>query len=64
MLTVACMGTAAANNAPTFWLLLAIGFCRRGEIPFSRAACDNDGGIERLRELGIWETETMAGTLI
>lgn len=53
-----------ADNAPYILAFIADVFADEGEVPFSRARVRLDAEIERLRELGIWETETMAGTYL
>lgn len=53
-----------ADNAPYVLAFIADMFADEGEVPFSRARVRLDAEIERLRELGIWQTETMAGAYL
>ena len=53
-----------ADNAPYVLAFIADLFSEEGEVPFSRARVRLDAEIERLRELGQWQTETPAGTYL
>tara|TARA_R110001592_G_scaffold19231_14_gene79125 strand:- start:2172 stop:3632 length:1461 start_codon:yes stop_codon:yes gene_type:complete len=53
-----------ADNAPYILAFIADLFAEEGEVPFGRARVRLDAEIDRLRELGIWQTETMAGTYL
>lgn len=53
-----------ADNAPMILAFLADLFSEESEIPFSRARIVLDAELIRCRELGIWETETNAGTYL
>jgi hypothetical protein len=50
-----------ADNAPIILSFLASIFAEESEVPFSRARIDLDAELIRLRELGLWETDTSAG---
>ena len=51
-------------NAPLILAFLADLFSEENEIPFSRARVALDAELMRSRELGIWESETNAGTYL
>lgn len=53
-----------ADNAPLILAFLSDLFSEESEIPFSRARVVLDAELERCRELGIWETETSAGSYL
>lgn len=53
-----------ADNAPYILAFIADLFAEEGEVPFGGARIRLDAEIERLRELGIWQTETAAGTYL
>lgn len=53
-----------ADNAPYILAFIADLFSEESEIPFGRARICLDGEIDRLRELGIWQTETAANTYL
>lgn len=52
------------TNAPLILAFLADLFSEDNEIPFSRARVALDAELMRCRELGIWESETNAGTYL
>jgi hypothetical protein len=53
-----------ADNAPIILSFLASIFAEESEVPFSRARIDLDAELIRLRELGVWETDTSAGVYL
>lgn len=53
-----------ADNAPLILAFLADLFAEESEVPFSRARVALDAELVRCRELGVWETETGAGTYL
>ena len=53
-----------ADNAPVILAFMADLFSDEGEVPFGRARIALDAELERCRELGVWETETSAGTYL
>jgi len=53
-----------AVNAPQIVAFLADLFAEESEISFSRARVSLDAELNRCRNLGIWETETGAGTYL
>jgi len=53
-----------ADNAPVILAFIADLFSDESEVPFSRARIALDAEITRCRELGIWQTETGAGTYL
>ncbi len=53
-----------AANAPMILAFLADLFSEENEISFSRARVVLDAELMRCRELGIWETETNAGSYL
>lgn len=53
-----------ADNAPVILAFISDLFSDESEVPFGRARIALDAELERYRELGIWETETGAGTYL
>ena len=53
-----------ADNAPLILAFLNNIFADESEVPFGRARVALDAELQRCRELGIWETETNAGTYL
>ena len=53
-----------ADNAPIILSFLASIFVEESEVPFSRARIDLDAELIRLREFGVWETDTSAGVYL
>lgn len=53
-----------ADNAPIILAFLAELFSEESEVSFSRARVALDAELERCRELGVWETETAAGSYL
>lgn len=53
-----------AGNAPLIVAFMADLFSEESEIPFSRARISLEAELIRCRDLGIWETETSAGTYL
>lgn len=52
------------DNAPYILAFIADLFSEEGEVPYGRARIMLDAEIERSRELGIWSTETSAGSYL
>lgn len=52
------------DNAPYILAFIADLFSEESEVPFGRARIRLDAEIDRLRELGIWQTETAANTYL
>ncbi|TDB60282.1 DUF3375 domain-containing protein [Photorhabdus khanii] len=53
-----------ADNSPLILAFLGELFSEDSEVPFSRARVSLDAELVRCRELGLWETETGAGTYL
>lgn len=53
-----------ADNAPMILAFLIDLFSDESEVPFGRARVALDAELQRCRELGIWETETSAGSYL
>ena len=53
-----------ADNAPLILAFFATLFKDENDVPFSRARIMLDAEISRCRELGLWDTETPAGTYL
>ncbi len=53
-----------ADRAPLIIAFLQTLFAEESEVPYSRARVALDAELDRCRELGIWETETNAGTYL
>ncbi|MCK7549372.1 DUF3375 domain-containing protein [Marinobacter koreensis] len=53
-----------ADNAPYILAFISDLFAEESEVPFGRARIRLDAEIDRLRELGIWQTETAANTYL
>ena len=53
-----------ADSAPLILAFLGDLFADDTEVPFGRARVALDSELQRCRELGIWETETNAGTYL
>ncbi len=53
-----------ADNAPVILAFISDLFSDENEVPFGRARIALDAELVRCRELGIWETETGAGTYL
>jgi len=53
-----------ADNAPVILAFIADLFSDESEVPFGRARIALDTELARCRELGIWETESNAGTYL
>ena len=54
----------SAGNAPYILAFIADLFSNESEVPYGRARVMLSSEIERCRELGIWSTETSAGTYL
>ncbi|VAW46691.1 FIG149030: hypothetical protein [hydrothermal vent metagenome] len=53
-----------ADNAPVILAFIADMFSDESEVPFGRARIVLDAELERCRELGLWESETAAGSYL
>lgn len=53
-----------ADNAPVILAFIADVFSEENEVPFGRARVVLDAELERCRELGLWESETTAGSYL